>query len=118
MRGGWFTFPGNIYKCPTCGKDAEVYSRITGYYRPVRNWNDGKAQEFIDRREYVISKAGSHPAAAQRQPAELEQQPQASQEQTMPQAGPEQLLLFTTPHLCQLRSGKRIADKTPGSPMS
>jgi len=89
--------PGEHYKCPTCGKDAEVYSRITGYYRPVRNWNDGKAQEFIDRREYVISKAGSHPAAAQRQPAELEQQPQASQEQTMPQAGPEQLLLFTTP---------------------
>ena len=39
--------------CPHCGKDAEVYSRITGYYRPVNNWNNGKAQEFADRKEYV-----------------------------------------------------------------
>ena len=40
--------------CPFCGEKAEVYSRITGYYRPVQNWNDGKAQEFKDRRTYDI----------------------------------------------------------------
>ena len=40
--------------CPYCGKPAEVYSRITGYYRPVQNWNDGKAQEFKDRKVYNI----------------------------------------------------------------
>ena len=40
--------------CPFCGEKAEVYSRITGYYRPVQNWNDGKAQEFKDRRTYDV----------------------------------------------------------------
>lgn len=43
--------------CPHCGQPAEVYSRITGYYRPVQNWNDGKAQEFHDRKEYDIEKS-------------------------------------------------------------
>jgi ribonucleoside-triphosphate reductase len=45
---------GEVYKCPTCGKTTEVYSRITGYYRPVQNWNDGKRKEFEDRKEYNI----------------------------------------------------------------
>ena len=40
--------------CPICGKTTEVYSRITGYYRPVQNWNDGKAQEFKDRKVYNV----------------------------------------------------------------
>ncbi|MDY3052245.1 MAG: ribonucleoside triphosphate reductase [Ndongobacter sp.] len=40
--------------CPRCGAKTEVYSRITGYYRPVQNWNDGKAQEFTDRKTYRI----------------------------------------------------------------
>lgn len=38
--------------CPHCGKATEVYSRITGYYRPVQNWNDGKLQEYANRKEY------------------------------------------------------------------
>ena len=46
--------PGEINTCPHCGKVTEVYSRITGYYRPVQNWNDGKAQEFKDRKVYDI----------------------------------------------------------------
>ena len=41
--------------CPICGEKTEVYSRITGYYRPVQDWNAGKAQEFIQRKEYDIS---------------------------------------------------------------
>ena len=45
---------GEVYTCPTCGKATEVYSRITGYYRPVQNWNDGKRAEFGDRKVYDI----------------------------------------------------------------
>ncbi len=45
---------GEQYTCPICGKKTEVYSRITGYYRPVQNWNDGKSQEFKDRKTYDI----------------------------------------------------------------
>ncbi|MBQ7235530.1 MAG: ribonucleoside triphosphate reductase [Clostridia bacterium] len=45
---------GEVYECPTCGKKTEVYSRITGYYRPIQNWNDGKRKEFEDRKEYDI----------------------------------------------------------------
>ncbi|MBQ9946138.1 MAG: ribonucleoside triphosphate reductase [Clostridia bacterium] len=48
---------GEQYKCPLCGKETEVYSRITGYYRPVKNWNDGKSQEFKDRKVYDIEKS-------------------------------------------------------------
>ncbi len=45
---------GEVYECPICGKTTEVYSRITGYYRPVQNWNDGKRKEFEDRKVYNI----------------------------------------------------------------
>ncbi|QOS39216.1 ribonucleoside triphosphate reductase [Treponema rectale] len=43
---------GEHFHCPHCGKDAEVYSRITGYYRPVKNWNDGKTAEYNSRKTY------------------------------------------------------------------
>lgn len=46
---------GEEWKCPTCGKTTEVYSRVTGYYRAVQNFNDGKEHEFMDRKEYVIN---------------------------------------------------------------
>ena len=45
---------GEHFECPVCGASAEVYSRITGYYRPVNNWNDGKSQEYKDRLVYNI----------------------------------------------------------------
>ena len=47
--------PGEQFTCPHCGKKAEVYSRITGYYRPVQNWNDGKSQEYKDRKTYNVA---------------------------------------------------------------
>ena len=64
---------GEAYTCPICGKKTEVYSRITGYYRPVQNWNDGKSQEFKDRKVYNVGtsvlkgtvKPVEAPAAAQ-----------------------------------------------------
>ena len=43
---------GEVWKCPDCGAETEVYSRITGYYRPVKNWNDGKAKEYKMRKTY------------------------------------------------------------------
>ena len=46
---------GEHFTCPECGENAEVYSRITGYYRPVQNWNDGKSQEYKERKVYNIA---------------------------------------------------------------
>ena len=59
---------GEQYTCPCCGEETEVYSRITGYYRPVKNWNDGKTQEFKERKVYDVFDSGSRmkPKAAVR----------------------------------------------------
>ena len=46
---------GEVKTCPHCGATTEVYSRITGYYRPVQNWNDGKSQEYKNRVVYDIA---------------------------------------------------------------
>ena len=51
---------GEQYTCPYCGNKTEVYSRITGYYRPVQNWNDGKTQEFKERKEYDMAVSALH----------------------------------------------------------
>ena len=65
---------GEQFTCPICGAKTEVYSRITGYYRPVQNWNDGKAQEYKDRLVYNIghshlSHVGPNPAPDDSAPA-------------------------------------------------
>ena len=46
---------GEVKVCPECGSECEIYSRITGYYRPVKNWNDGKTQEFKERKTYNVA---------------------------------------------------------------
>ena len=48
---------GEVYTCPDCGEHTEVYSRITGYYRPVQNWNAGKTEEFKERKLYDIGRS-------------------------------------------------------------
>ena len=45
---------GQVHVCPDCNRETEIYSRITGYYRPVKNWNKGKSQEFKDRKVYSV----------------------------------------------------------------
>ena len=65
---------GEHFTCPTCGKKAEVYSRITGYYRPVQNWNDGKALEYKNRTVYDIIHSGA-PAAKPVSTVKQEEQP-------------------------------------------
>jgi ribonucleoside-triphosphate reductase len=50
---------GQQQKCPSCGRETEVYARIVGYYRPVKNWNKGKAEEYLDRRLFAIKPSGN-----------------------------------------------------------
>ena len=93
--------------CPVCGKPTEVYSRITGYYRPVSNWNDGKLQEFEDRKSYEVTgryAAGlsdtNEGGAGHAGPNGHEAQAagHAALESVRPAgAAGEELLLFTTP---------------------
>ena len=61
---------GEHFTCPHCGKAAEVYSRITGYYRPVQNWNDGKSQEYRERREYDVEHHSTWPGAKEKEEEE------------------------------------------------
>ena len=55
---------GEHFICPECGEKAEVYSRITGYYRPVQNWNEGKAQEYKNRKLYDIDNSREMPVSS------------------------------------------------------
>jgi len=55
---------GEQFNCPHCGESAEVYSRITGYYRPVQNWNEGKSQEYKNRKLYEIEASREMPVSA------------------------------------------------------
>lgn len=55
---------GEHWTCPKCGAPTEVYSRITGYYRPVKNWNAGKSQEFKDRKTYRVDGGMTEPVSA------------------------------------------------------
>ena len=79
---------GEQPRCPICGRVTEVYSRITGYYRPVQNWNDGKAQEFKDRKVYDIGTSLAHRFGA------ADADPHAAEEKRAPAAG--RAVLFTT----------------------
>ncbi len=65
--------PGEQFTCPKCGKEAEVYSRITGYYRPVKNWNDGKSQEYKERKLYDIANSKLTHAGPKTQDAPVEE---------------------------------------------
>ena len=80
---------GEVYKCPHCGRNTEVYSRITGYYRPVQNFNDGKAQEFKDRKVYDIAGSMKHRFSDSSVEA-----PKAEAAAASPASG--KLVLFTT----------------------
>jgi ribonucleoside-triphosphate reductase len=50
---------GEHFNCPTCGQDAEVYTRVVGYYRPVSRWNKGKQEEYRERAEYMMPCCGN-----------------------------------------------------------
>lgn len=102
---------GEVYECPICGNKTEVYSRITGYYRPVQNWNDGKSQEFKDRKVYDI--ANSHlkrtapvaEAAAAEAPAEA---CACTRDVTNPG---EQVLLFATKTCPNCKQAEKLLEE-------
>ena len=95
---------GEQHVCPICGKEAEVYSRITGYYRPVKNWNDGKTQEFKDRKVYDIGR--SHLRRAGRAGAQVTVDSAPAQK-----ADGDELLLFTTRTCPNCRQAISLLDK-------
>ena len=95
---------GEHYTCPECGEKTEVYSRITGYYRPVQNWNNGKAQEFKDRKVYNIG------ASHLTHQGPLEPAPACAPEQ-MDTNEPDELLLFTTKTCPNCRMACMMLDK-------
>ncbi len=97
---------GEHFSCPECGEKTEVYSRITGYYRPVQNWNDGKSQEYKDRVVYAESKLTG------KQPLYLDgSTPYEPVEEECVCSAPEQLLLFTTKTCPKCRMAKMFLDQ-------
>ena len=95
---------GEHFTCPKCGQPAEVYSRITGYYRPVQNWNDGKVEEYRERKLYDT--AGS---CLKKKPAgsvSAEAQPAAE-----PAGKTDKIYLFTTKTCPNCRLAKSILDR-------
>lgn len=92
---------GEHFKCPVCGGPAEVYSRITGYYRPVQNWNAGKTEEFKERKLYDVE--GSK-LQSEGRVSRIEKAPSQAD-------GPEQALLFTTPTCPNCHMAMAFLDK-------
>ncbi len=85
---------GEQFTCPICGRKAEVYSRITGYYRPVQNWNAGKTQEYRERLEYNLGRSVLTHAGPQELSCPISE-PVDAQSET-PSAR-ERAILFATP---------------------
>ncbi len=93
---------GEQYTCPHCGAETEVYSRITGYYRPLKNWNDGKTQEFKERKVYDIS--NSRLKMRTKAAAEAESALESTGEET-------KTMLFTTKTCPNCRVAVNFLDK-------
>ncbi len=96
---------GEVENCPHCGKKTEVYSRITGYYRPVQNWNDGKLQEYENRVEYDIANSSlKRPTTAVVTMSDMD-----SDEPTVEFSQPEEVIyLFTTKSCPNCKKAKEL----------
>ena len=94
---------GEVYKCPVCGEATEVWSRITGYYRPVKNWNTGKAEEFKERKTYNI---GTSVLTHERK--SLDEPLRKSVEKL---SGKDSVMLFTTSTCPNCKIAKSLLDK-------
>ena len=94
---------GEHFTCPECGEKTEVYSRITGYYRPVQNWNDGKAQEYKERKLYDIDKSVLKHEGVKN--------PEAVVTTTEAVVETESIMLFTTPTCPNCKIAKTKLDK-------
>ena len=98
---------GEHFTCPVCGKEAEVYSRITGYYRPVKNWNEGKLQEYKNRKTYDVLHGGWRVKASHlgNEPEGAEENATAGTEPRSLNAG---MYLFTTKTCPNCRAAKEF----------
>ena len=93
---------GEEYTCPKCGAKTEVYSRITGYYRPIQNWNDGKSEEFKNRKVYHPETSVLHPHVEHtEEECKCENQPQNLNK----------TLLFATKTCPNCKMAKMLLDK-------
>jgi len=95
---------GEEYTCPHCGKRTEVYSRITGYYRPVQNWNAGKSQEYKNRLNYDMAVAREMPVGGQKENVPMNGMTELKPENE--ETG--KLLLFTTKTCPNCRIAKEL----------
>lgn len=94
---------GEHFTCPDCGEPAEVYSRITGYYRPVQNWNDGKAEEYQERKLYNMANSNFKSGHCTKVPEKKRQQISEGENDI--------IYLFTTKTCPNCRVAKSILDK-------
>ena len=94
--------PGEAWKCPECGEEAEVYSRITGYYRPVKNWNDGKSKEYQMRKEYDVE---HHDCCKKKEKCEKVEEKECECKEK------DGILLFGTKTCPNCASAKKLLDK-------
>nr|MCR5294919.1 ribonucleoside triphosphate reductase [Lachnospiraceae bacterium] len=101
--------------CPICGQKTEVYSRITGYYRPIQNWNDGKAQEYRDRRVYNIGRSTLTHTGPNPGPGTVREETTSSKAQTIVKTGGEKLLLFKTPTCPNCKAAIAMLNKAGAS---
>ena len=98
---------GEQYACPICGRKTEVYSRITGYYRPVQNWNDGKSQEFKERKVYNVEDSALQGKGLEKR-AEDKAEDKAL---TSADCSSERKILFTTSRCPNCKSAKEALDR-------
>ncbi len=96
---------GEVYTCPHCGEKTEVYSRITGYYRPVQNWNDGKTQEYKHRVVYSEKKLQNKQPILGTMPYSVDEPDTATASE------PDSLILFTTKTCPKCRMAKMFLDQ-------
>ena len=95
---------GEQYTCPHCGEKTEVYSRITGYYRPVQNWNDGKSQEYKHRKVYEPAKFGKELVSKKNAPATVSAVDVATPAE-------EEVLLFATATCPNCKMAEKFLEK-------
>jgi anaerobic ribonucleoside-triphosphate reductase len=96
---------GETWTCPICHKETEVYSRITGYYRPVKNWNAGKVQEFKQRRTYVNDDAQDAHVSEGHTCACGDKKPEVEAPKVT------ELMLFTSPTCPNCKMAKMLLDQ-------
>ena len=107
---------GEHFICPKCGQKTEVYSRITGYYRPVQNWNDGKLEEYKERKTYNVLNSKFDPKVDGIHAGECECQKheEVKEENVIPtnfDKSEMELVLFTTPTCPNCKVAKRYFDQ-------